>query len=89
MATTPIDNPNGFRAVKCIYDCPPPVISVIATNSQTIAAGDAVIASGGYAAIALYTSGQLLGVAAEPVTTAVFPVNTIWHTSSLENGHPP
>ena len=71
MATTPVDNPNGFKPVRCLYNCPPPIAEVLATNSQTIVVGDPLTneTAPGYAAIAATTSGQILGVSTEDVTT--------------------
>lgn len=66
MANT--DNPNGFKLVSHLSGVPQ-VFDFPVAASQTIAKGDAVILSSGLVEIAVATSGQLLGVAMESVTT--------------------
>lgn len=63
------DKPNGFTYVRSLTGQMAPVSLAVAA-SQTIVKGDAVIDNGsGLVAIALLTSGAILGVAAEPITT--------------------
>jgi len=63
------DKPNGFKYIRSLTGQMAPVSLAVAA-SQTIAKGDAVIDNGsGLVAIAISTSGAILGVAAEAITT--------------------
>jgi hypothetical protein len=63
------DKPNSFKYVRSLTGQMAPVDMAIAA-SQTIAKGDPVIDNGsGLVAIATATSGALLGIAAEAVTS--------------------
>lgn len=70
MANT--DKPNGFTVVRTDSGQTSAVRYPVAA-SQTIAAGDMVILSSGLVAIAVSTSGSVLGVAAEAITTTGSP----------------
>ncbi len=67
MANT--DNPNGFKMNRSMTHGEEIITRDLAAT-QTISKGDAVINSTGLVAIALYTSGLLLGVSAMDATTA-------------------
>jgi hypothetical protein len=67
MANT--DNPNGFRFFKSLAGHVEMERGYLA-SSQTIAVGDAIIASSGRLAIALSNSGAVLGVAASACTSS-------------------
>lgn len=64
-----VDNPNGFKFEKSLTGHAEYWRGYLA-GSQTIAVGDAIIASSGRVAIAVATSGSLLGVAASPCTSS-------------------
>lgn len=67
-----VDNPRGFEWVGNLYGGTggPRVMKLKTANTQTIAAGDAVILASGYVSIALATSGTILGVATSAVTAS-------------------
>ena len=67
------DNANGFSLAKSLLGQMVP-ISLPLAASQTIAKGDAVIFSSGLVAIALSSSPQLLGIAAEDGSSDASPV---------------
>lgn len=64
-----VDNPNGFRFVKSLAGHVELERGYL-NASQTIAIGDAIIASSGRINIALANSGALLGVAAQACTSS-------------------
>ena len=67
-----VDNPRGFEWVSNLYGGTggPQVLKLKTANTQTIAAGDAVILASGYVSIALSDSDTILGVAASAVTSS-------------------
>lgn len=66
------DNPNGFSYVRSLTGQMAPISMPLAA-SQTINKGDALILSSGLVAIALATSGALLGIAAEDASSGASP----------------
>lgn len=65
-----IDNPKGFRFVKTETGGSPVIKKVLATDSQTIAAGDAVIKVSGKISIAATTSASLEGIAVKAAVSS-------------------
>jgi|TARA_R100001530_G_scaffold135759_1_gene113818 hypothetical protein len=64
-----VDNPNGFKCVKSDTGIIQIEEGLVATG-QTITKGDALIITSGLIQIAVATSPQLYGIAAESVTSA-------------------
>lgn len=67
-----IDNPNGFEWVKSLFgDHSPVILKGVLKTGETIAVGDALTTdTDGLITIATSSSGQILGVANEAVTSS-------------------
>jgi hypothetical protein len=74
-----VDNPHGFVWAGSLLtgDQTPQTFKGTLASAQTIAAGDALIASSGVISIAASTSATILGVAFEAVTSAATATSTI------------